>query len=92
VTFVDELIDYYNAFYGNSNNILGAPGEYIQLMHSVIYVETFKLLNGGKYEIEISDYLIEYFNRVQLEEKLSLIQKVIQEFRNQHPTYLENIH
>ncbi|MDI3312465.1 MAG: hypothetical protein QJR05_13715 [Thermoanaerobacterium sp.] len=90
VTFVDELTDYYNAFYGNSNNILGEPSQYTQLMHSVIYVETFKLLNGGKYEIEIPDYLIEYFNRIQLEEKLSLIQKAIQEFRNQHATYLEN--
>lgn len=90
VTFVDELTNYYNAFYGDSNNILGEPAEYAQLMHSVIYLETFKLLNGGEYEIEIPDYLIEYFNRIQLEEKLSLIQKAIQGFKNQHAAYLED--
>jgi hypothetical protein len=59
-------------------------------MHSVICVETYKLLNGDKYEIEIPDYILEYFNRIQLEEKLSLIQKAIQEFRNEHGEYLED--
>lgn len=90
VDFVGELRDYYNAFYGNSNNMLEVPDQYIQLMHSVIYVETYKLINHGKYEIEVPDNLIEYFNRIQLEEKLSSLQKVIQEFRNEHGEYLED--
>lgn len=87
MAFAQELIDYYYAFYGSSENSLQGPGEYLQFMDTVIGWQTYKMLKNGD---EYADSLVDYFDHIQLEEKLSLIKKAIQEFRDQHAAYLED--
>ncbi len=87
VAFAQELIDYYYAFYGSSENSLQRSGEYLQFMDTVIGWQTYKMLKNGD---EYADSLVDYFDHIQLEEKLRLIKKAIQEFRDQHAAYLED--